>query len=440
MNSEQKQEIQRHIQHFNEEFAKIKNRTKVVGRPGSQIGILFENLLTKIKTLIDRLDQKINSDNWLYLPIDLPKSLVENVSFTTRFAIAKPTNLIQLVETIVLNLNVIKKDVLDGCEKFLENYLYLVDFSDSMWKNELNGRMASIKEAENKADDLATKTSEELARARSLFEELKNQKNNLDVLRESVVIKVNDADNKNAQLADSIRKYQENGDQVLNDVAQKSRKVSEQIEETRQLMNQANSKLSDINKKSEESLKGVEENLSVTNENVKKIKDMMGLIGGGVLGNSFSQRKKNLGKKAVVWLIVSFILFLGAIAWICVVFTSLSANTGIVWANILINVVKSSLAVFAFGYALNEYGKERNLQEEYAFKESVALTLAAFLNQLDSCNIEEKKKLLVGTVEKLYTKPAISSKEYKLGDTKEIADLLKPLVDVLKPITDKVKD
>ena len=100
-----------------------------------------------------------------------------------------------------------------------------------------------------------------------------------------------------------------------------------------------------------------------------------------------------------------------------------------IWADILINVIKSSLMVFAFGYSLNEYNKERTLYEEYAFRESVAITLTAYLQQLESCSKEEMQKLLMDTVEKLYTKPIISTKEYKFSklDAESIAELVKPV-------------
>lgn len=135
----------------------------------------------------------------------------------------------------------------------------------------------------------------------------------------------------------------------------------------------------------------------------------------------------------------SLVLFIAAIGWIVFVFSCLKANTGVVWADILINAVKSSLAVFAFGYALNEYGKERNLQEEYAFKESVAITLTAYLERLDSCDKDEMKELLIDTVTKLYEKPVMSNKEWKFGriKSKDISDSVKILIDSIRKLAEK---
>ena len=51
------------------------------------------------------------------------------------------------------------------------------------------------------------------------------------------------------------------------------------------------------------------------------------------------------------------------------------------------------------------------------------------------------KKLLMETIENLYTKPVISSKEYKLmkPDLKEIGEMVKPIADIVKPAIDKGK-
>ena len=161
---------------------------------------------------------------------------------------------------------------------------------------------------------------------------------------------------------------------------------------------------------------------------------MMGYIADGTLSHSFNKRKENIKRSEKIWMWVSLGTLLGLIAWVCVVFIWLSANTGIVWADILINGIKATPLAFAFGFALTEYSKERNLLEEYAFREAVAVTLTAYLEQLNGDNTDEQKKLLVNTVEKLYTKPIISNKEYKLFnfDTKDIAKTAEKVKEIAK--------
>lgn len=298
---------------------------------------------------------------------------------------------------------------------------------DVQFRNMLNDakvRESSIKALMDKAND-------------SYNNMLKTQENvnvNLENIK-GVVARADD-------MAESILKRRDENNKIADELLNKSTTISEQLNASQKLINDAKVELENVEKKTKESLDVAQKNNEKTNGYVEEIKKMIGFVADGTLSHSFNKRKENINDKARFWLILSGILLLAAIIWIIFVFTELSAATGIVWADILINAIKSSLGVFAFGYALNEYGKERNLQEEYAFKESVALTLTAYLQQLESCDKEEMKNLLVETVNKLYTKPVISTKEYKMMnvDTKDITDKLQPVVDLVKSVTEIKKE
>jgi len=421
------------------------------------------------KKALARLKRKLKSSDWVYLPTDLSK-LEGMDDWYMNMPYSIPSRLLDLVIRILDALESRRYEALAFYVKILVIYEMMYGFWDpskkekpdasqavvsaaekmkkmtSMAKDEfdhllelrnrLSEQIQSVAESEKKASAMSAVASEKVSEITILINDLNAQKKGLEELRESILVKVNDADNKNTQLAAFVAKYQEDGDKLLKDISQKSTKISEQIESAQALIDQVNSKIANIDEITEKSLNGVEENYAESQKKVEEIKKMMGFVGGGVLGNSFNERKKRLSKKALFWLVISVLFLLGAIWWIYYVFTHLSANTGIVWADIIINVVKSSLAVFAFGYALNEYGKERNLQEEYAFKEAVAFTLTAYLEQLNIYEKDEMKKLLTDTVEKLYTKPVISNKEYKMMqmEPKEIAEMLKPIADVVKPL------
>ncbi len=170
------------------------------------------------------------------------------------------------------------------------------------------------------------------------------------------------------------------------------------------MIDQACAKISEIDSMTENSLKDVQACLNTSNEKVEEIKKMTDFVGGGSLGGSFSKRKRNLGRKARTWLFLSLVLFGGGSWWIYNVFTRFGVHTDSVWADVVINVAMSSMAVFALIFALWEYGKERKLQEEYAFRETIVLTLTACMEQLDACNRDDVKKLLSDTVEKLCSK------------------------------------
>lgn len=137
------------------------------------------------------------------------------------------------------------------------------------------------------------------------------------------------------------------------------------------------------------------------------------------------------------WIWGAIVSLLALVGWIYLVFTNWPANTGNEWANIVINAIKSSPLAFLFGYALKQISKNHNIKEEYAYREAVALTLTAYMEQLDKEENNDKKKLLLETVEKLYTKPILSTDEMKSPikiDSKDFADLMGKLTDAINTI------
>ena len=160
----------------------------------------------------------------------------------------------------------------------------------------------------------------------------------------------------------------------------------------------------------------------------------MGYIADGTLSHSFNNRKKDLSIRIKNWLIGCCVIAVLTIAWVCAVFFWLKADTGYEWANIVINGIKSSPMFFLLGFALAQYQKERNLMEEYAFRESVAVTLTAYLEQMPNKEDEDKRKLLMTTVEQLYTKPVIANKEYEALrlDSKDISETTKTLKELVE--------
>lgn len=178
-----------------------------------------------------------------------------------------------------------------------------------------------------------------------------------------------------------------------------------------------------------------------TYEAAEKYKDeitkMMGFIADGTLSHSFHQHKQEATKSMYWWIWGAIVSLLALVGWIYLVFTNWPANTGNEWANIVINAIKSSPLAFLFGYALKQISKNHNIKEEYAYREAVALTLTAYMEQLDKEENNDKKKLLLETVEKLYTKPILSTDEMKSPikiDSKDFADLMGKLTDAISTI------
>jgi hypothetical protein len=212
-----------------------------------------------------------------------------------------------------------------------------------------------------------------------------------------------------------------------------------QIEENDDIISQAKEALSTFSTDASSKISQITSDYDSVSGNAEQVRKMMGYIADGTLSHSFNQRKMDLKKQIWLWLVISIVTVVLAIGWVYVVFAYLGADTGYEWANIIINGIKSSPLFLMLGFALAQYQKERNLLEEYAFRESVAVTLTAYLEQMPEKEDEDKRKMLMSTVEQLYTKPVIANKEYDLLkiDTKDISESAKTLKEVVATIINR---
>ena len=214
--------------------------------------------------------------------------------------------------------------------------------------------------------------------------------------------------------------------------------IQEQINTNNDVISQSKQALEDFKADSDYKISQITSDYESVSNNADEVRKMMGYIADGTLSHSFNKRKGDLEKSVQSWRDSCAWIAVIAIIWVCVVFFKLNADTGNVWADILINGIKSSPLFFLLGFVISQYQKERNLLEEYAFRESVAVTLTAYLEQIPNDKEEENKRnLLISTVEQLYTKPIIANKEYSMlkFDTKDLADTSK----ILKELVDNIR-
>jgi hypothetical protein len=170
---------------------------------------------------------------------------------------------------------------------------------------------------------------------------------------------------------------------------------------------------------------------------------LTGMAADGSLGSKFDIRKNELGKgvdKFWRWAVpVSIVLALG---WVLAVFTLLSAHLGNDWINLLINLFKTTPAWFLVGFVFSQYTKERDLQEEYAFKSAVAMTLTAYSQMLaendggESTAKASKQEMLLKSIEKIYTQPELRTERGGKNSLKNS----KPLIEALNAVSEVVKN
>lgn len=434
MNFTQKQNVANAIQEFNsveKQFEGIAAK-KYQNEQSLDTIIIQDYSLVEIFTysreVINKISDRIGKDNWQILPSNI---------------VAQEFGQYQLHQCIIEMKNgLTQPNYVMACQRLTALIYYAT--TNGFWqipqKIELGIRESSLTKLEERAQLTMEHIDKRAETANATIAQLDaklNELNKLIAQKQQEFATMQSNQNQSNNLLNNITNVNKNAEAynnaveqiknkcntILTDLEKKQEKVLQQQKDIDKQIETANSHLNGFETDSKEKIAAIQSGYDSVSANVEEVRKMMGYIADGTLSHSFNKRKENIKRSANLWMYISLGTLVGLIAWVCVVFILLSANTGIVWADILINGIKATPLAFAFGFALTEYSKERDMLEEYAFREAVAATLTAYLEQLNGDITEEQKKLLINTVEKLYTKPIISDKEYKLFNlnTKDIA-------------------
>ncbi|WP_062268528.1 hypothetical protein [Endozoicomonas arenosclerae] len=183
----------------------------------------------------------------------------------------------------------------------------------------------------------------------------------------------------------------------------------------------------------EDKLNVVEGKTDYFEERNNYLNDLIGREVGASLFETFKQRKSELSKPVEFWRWVVPISAVLTVFWIFFLFgdTDLKTISLYVFA---VNSLKSIPAVFLLLFSISQYTKERNFQEEYAFKSAVALTVNSYADQLK--NNDNKDKLILESVMEIYRSPVQGIKQS--SDTKinnkQAFDTINNLIDTAKEL------
>lgn len=158
--------------------------------------------------------------------------------------------------------------------------------------------------------------------------------------------------------------------------------------------------------------------------------DLIGREVGASLFETFKQRKNELSPSVNFWKWTVPVLALATVVWIFLLF-QWSSSQPMTYQLLIINSIKALPAIGLLLFGVSQYGKERNFQEEYAFKSAVALTLNSYAEQLK--NEDNKDALILASVSSIYKSPIYHSK-VKIEDGKEVIGSVSVLLEKIKEI------
>lgn len=402
-------------------------------------------LFAMAKRAIAQLKEFLDNGNWQVIPSDnIPMPIYGNIT---------------LRNVIVNFTNNFKSAAYEQAATQVKSLVYFemrCGFWDQPKRIELGIRESSLKTLEQRAELTMTHIDAREDKVKLLIDELETKKSEIEKLintkrQELETLKNNQSESNNilkdiqsvsksatSELS-TIETHNKKVQTILDELETAQRKVEEQIKTSNTNITDAKSALDNFNSDAESKISKITSDYESVSNNAEEVRKMMGYIADGTLSHSFNKRKEDLKKSVENWSNTCTWVAVLAIIWVCVVFFKLNADTGNVWADILINGIKSSPLFFLLGFSISQYQKERNLMEEYAFRESVAVTLTAYLEQMPEKEDEDKRKLLISTVEQLYNKPVIANKEYGLlkFDSKDLSDTSKTLKELVEALLNR---
>lgn len=261
-----------------------------------------------------------------------------------------------------------------------------------------------------------------------------------DRLEESKVLLENMKSSKEAAVS-----LAETTNSIKEDCEELKQEIDTTQKESKDTQAEIDKKLSDFEKLSVSTFDNMQQKLDVitsdhsyVHEKKEEVRKMMSYISDGTLSHSFNSRKTEIKKSTNLWLWVSVGSAILMGVWIFVVFTCLKASTENIAIDLIINAVKTTPLIALFWFSLKQYSKERNLLEEYAFREAIAITLTAYADQIEQTESTNDKKvdLIKETVDRLYTKPQISNEGIGLFSfkSKDLVELLQEVKEIVNSI------
>ena len=292
----------------------------------------------------------------------------------------------------------------------------------------------------------------ELNRKKEELTQYINQKNQeLQQIKNNLQSSINDT----SQIADLLNKSTATSEKIngiLNQQTQNLERIKKRIDEEIKYFEEQKKAFKTIETQSEEKLVKLEEQISKFNEHLKYVEskreyfeertnylnDLIGREVGASLFETFKQRKKELEQPVVKWRRIVIGMAILTFIAIVAIFTNIFGLLGDVPQHIdtfrlITNSIKTLPFFFLLFYSIAQYNKERNFQEDYAFKSAVALTIKAYADIIQKDEL--KDELIIKSVANVYKSPTI----YKTKKTKEDNSIIETAKDLLTTAIEVMK-
>jgi predicted component of type VI protein secretion system len=401
----------------------------------------FMNLNNARQILTDAIEKR----KLIQLPITVQKNLLSDLESISRSI----TNLLNGVDEVVNLANYIEQlnvaiwqygfhnlsdEVLGYLNKI--NQLKTQEVEIAKMKRELKSTIAQkhtleklLSEANQSVDNLKTMVSQS-------NESAQKTKENLDATTKT-------SQNAAALLA-NIQQNDSTASQLLASTKTSNATVTTLEPRIKEFYSQVDKYKTKMDETSKQSQGIIDTNIKATSELITKLQELEDQIKAQIqkatgfsLFHSFQTRQHELAKSKKLWI--------GAL--IVLVFASLCVSIFVITTTENFNVafyVKLSMSLplfYAIAFCTIQYGRERKLEEEYAFKSNISISLVPYkelveklVNDQQAGEREKFTSFIIDAVTKVYTSPVdkVFESEHKPKD--DPVDILKQLEKILEAI------
>lgn len=194
-----------------------------------------------------------------------------------------------------------------------------------------------------------------------------------------------------------------------------------------------------------ERLEFVESKKEYFEERLQYLEELIGREVGASLFETFKQRKLELNFSVNFWKFAVPTMTIAIIIWIYCLFniseTNVDETTKVIrninWEEYVVNTLKLIPAIILLFFTIRQYKKEREFQEEYAFKSAVALTIDAYSKKISSP--EKKDDMIMNSVHSIYRTPIKTKRTRENVKTKSMLEGIEAVKDTVIEIAKGIK-
>lgn len=217
-------------------------------------------------------------------------------------------------------------------------------------------------------------------------------------------------------------------------IANSEQKISNNIEDYRKQFEEVITQ----NKRSLSLIKEAEELQKKILSQKDTVETLIGAAADGSLGTHFKERKNQIQMNVITFTVLVIASLVATTVWVCIIFYGFDINNSD-WVHFVINVLRTSPAWFLVWWLISRYSKERKLQEEYAFKSAIAMTMrehSKLLKNTDSGDVDKRDSqqiMLLKALENIYRNPDTRQDKEKDNLTpKNVEGFLSKLTELIK--------